>query len=102
VGFFGDASEGKRDLCGGFCLSTKLNVLKHAMVPDHTIMGEEEVRTLLSHYKITTEQLPKIFHDDPAVKAIGAKVDDVIRIVRVSQTAGRAESYRLVIRRPKK
>ena len=83
-------------------MSTKLNVLEHVMVPDHKIMSEDEVSALLSHYNITTEQLPKIFHDDPAVKIIGAKVDDVIRIVRMSHTAGRAEAYRLVIKRPKK
>jgi DNA-directed RNA polymerase subunit H len=83
-------------------LSTKLNVLKHVMVPDHNIMSEEEVSELLSRYSITTEQLPKVFHDDPAVKSIGANVDDVIRIVRASHTAGRAEAYRLVIKRPKK
>ena len=83
-------------------MSTKLNVLDHVMVPDHKIMSEEEVSALLSHYNITTEQLPKIFHDDPAVKIIGAKIDDVIRIVRMSHTAGRAEAYRLVIKRPKK
>ena len=83
-------------------MSTKLNVLKHVMVPDHNIMSEEEVSELLSRYSITTEQLPKVFHDDPAVKSIGANVDDVIRIVRASHTAGRAEAYRLVIKRPKK
>ena len=83
-------------------MSTKLNVLKHVMVPDHTIMSEEEISELLSRYNITTEQLPKVFHDDPAVKTIGANVDDVIRIVRASHTAGRAEAYRLVIKRPKK
>ncbi|KUG20209.1 dna-directed rna polymerase subunit h [hydrocarbon metagenome] len=65
-------------------------------------MSEEEVRTLLSDYTITLEQLPKIYQDDPAVKAIGGNAGDVIRIVRESPTAGRAESYRLVIRRPKK
>jgi len=65
-------------------------------------MSEEEVSELLSRYNITTEQLPKVFHDDPAVKSIGANVDDVIRIVRASHTAGRAEAYRLVIKRPKK
>jgi len=103
VGFLkSDASERKHDQYGGLLMSTKLNVLKHVMVPDYIIMSEEEVKKLLSHYSITTEQLPKIFHDDPAVKAIGAKVDDVIRIVRISHTAGRAESYRFVIRRPKK
>ena len=83
-------------------MSTKLNVLNHVMVPDHNIMSEEEVSELLSRYNITTEQLPKVFHDDPAVKSIGANVDDVIRIVRASHTAGRAEAYRLVIKRPKK
>ena len=83
-------------------MSIKLNVLEHAMVPDHQIMSEEEVQQLYSLYTITSEQLPKIYHDDPAVKVIGAKVGDVIRIVRTSHTAGRAESYRLVIKRPKK
>jgi DNA-directed RNA polymerase subunit H len=83
-------------------LSTKLNVLKHAMVPDHKIMSEEEVKELLSTYNITTEQLPKIYHDDPAVKTIGAEPDNVIRIIRASHTAGRAEAYRLVVKRPKK
>ena len=83
-------------------MSTKLNVLDHVMVPDHQLMSEEDVSALLSRYHITTEQLPKIYHDDPAVKSIGAKVDDVIRIIRKSHTAGRAEAYRLVIRRPKK
>lgn len=83
-------------------MSVKLNVLEHAMVPDHQIMSEEEVQQLYSHYSISSDQLPKIYHDDPAVKVIGAKVGDVIRIVRISHTAGRAESYRLVIKRPKK
>jgi len=83
-------------------MSTKLNVLEHVMVPDHKIMSEEEVGTLFSTYKITSEHLPKIYHDEPAVKIIGAKVGDVVRTIRTSHTAGRAESYRLVVKRPKK
>ena len=83
-------------------MSTKLNVLGHAMVPDHKIMSDEEVSELLSRYNITTEQLPKIYNDDPAVKTIDAEVDNVIKVIRASHTAGRAEAYRLVIKRPKK
>lgn len=79
-----------------------INVLDHVMVPEHKIMSEEDVQALFFQYHLTSDQLPKIFHDDPAVKAIKAKVGDVIRIVRYSQTAGIAESYRLVIKRPKK
>ncbi|MDN7024670.1 DNA-directed RNA polymerase subunit H [Methanoculleus sp. FWC-SCC1] len=83
-------------------MSTSFDVLKHTMVPDHQIMSEEEVRELLALYDISLEQLPKIYHDDPAVRAIGGNLGEVVRIVRESRTAGRAESYRLVIKRPKK
>jgi DNA-directed RNA polymerase subunit H len=99
----GDASDTRFFRQRGIVeMSTSFDVLKHMMVPDHQIMGEEEVKTLLATYEISLEQLPKIYHDDPAVKAIGGGVGDVIRIVRDSPTAGRAEAYRLVIRRPKK
>jgi DNA-directed RNA polymerase subunit H len=83
-------------------MSSRISVLDHVMVPDHTIMSEDEVKALLERYSITFEQLPKIFHDDAAVRHIGGKVGDVVRIVRQSQTAGVAEAYRLVVRRPKK
>ena len=83
-------------------MSTKFSVIEHMMVPDHQIMSVEEVDELLTSYKITRDQLPKIYHDDPSVKEIGAKINDVIRIVRNSQTAGRAEAYRQVVKRPKK
>ncbi len=79
-----------------------MNVLEHVMVPDHRIMSEEEIQHLYSLYNISSEHLPKIYHDDPAVKAIGAKIGDVIRIIRTSHTAGRAEAFRLVVKRPKK
>lgn len=83
-------------------MSSTFNVLDHEMVPDHKIMSEEEVEKLLSDFRITTDQLPKIFHDDPAVRAIKARPGNVIKIIRSSHTAGRADSYRLVIKRPKK
>jgi DNA-directed RNA polymerase subunit H len=86
----------------GYGVTAELNVLKHEMVPEHSIMSEEDVKNLYARYQIGPEQLPKIYHDDPAVLSIGARISDVIKIVRKSMTAGRAESYRLVVRRPKK
>ena len=65
-------------------------------------MSDEDVELLFSTYRISSEDLPRIYHDDPATLAIGAKINDVIKIVRKSLTAGRAESYRLVVKRPKK
>ncbi|HJJ46912.1 MAG TPA: DNA-directed RNA polymerase subunit H [Methanocorpusculum sp.] len=81
---------------------TRLNVLLHQMVPDHQIMEPEEVANLLQSFNINEDQLPKIYHDDPAVKACGATLGNVLRIVRKSVTAGEATSYRLVVKRPKK
>lgn len=83
-------------------MSSTLKVLDHDMVPDHQVMSEDEVKTLLALYSITFEQLPKVYHDDAAVKQINGKVGDVVRVTRQSQTAGIAEAYRLVVRRPKK
>ncbi|HOT95264.1 MAG TPA: DNA-directed RNA polymerase subunit H [Methanoregulaceae archaeon] len=83
-------------------MSVRINVLDHVMVPNHQVMSEEEVQNLLRRYDITFDQLPRIYHDDPGVRQVNGKVGDVIRIVRKSQTAGIAEAYRLVVRRPKK
>jgi len=83
-------------------MSTKFNVLDHEMVPDHQKMTDSEIAELLSRYQITLDQLPRIYSDDPAAKSIGAKSGDVIKIIRKSQTAGLADSYRYVVKRPKK
>ncbi len=73
------------------------NVLKHEMVPQHTVMSEEEIQDLSTRYAIELKQLPKILVTDPACKEIGAKKDDVVKIVRRSLTAEEAVSFRLVI-----
>ena len=66
------------------------------LVPKHVILKQEEVLELLKKFNITVNQLPKIISKDPAVKALGAKSGDVIKILRKSETAGTSEFYRLV------
>ncbi|MEM3736708.1 MAG: DNA-directed RNA polymerase subunit H [Candidatus Bathyarchaeia archaeon] len=70
---------------------------KHELVPEHMIASEDEVRRLLSTYRIKLYQLPRIKLSDPAVKALKAKVGDVIKIVRKSETAGESVYYRYVV-----
>jgi DNA-directed RNA polymerase subunit H len=41
--------------------------------------------------------MPQIGSTDPAVKVIGAKPGDVLRIIRRSQTAGEHITYRYVV-----
>lgn len=77
----------------------EVNILKHALVPEHTILSEEEKNKLLEKYNITLKQLPKIFLSDPVVKAKDAKPGDVLRILRKSPVAGTTEYYRLVVKK---
>ena len=78
-------------------MTKKFNVLEHQLVPGHVILTEEEVQEVLTRYKITRGQLPKIKTSDGVVKQIEANPGDVLKIIRKSLTAGQAISYRLVM-----
>ncbi len=75
----------------------EFNPLEHKMVPHHEILNEEDLNKVLSEYKVDKEQLPKIRISDPSAVSVKAKVGDVVRITRDSQTAGKSYFYRLVI-----
>jgi DNA-directed RNA polymerase subunit H len=60
----------------------EIDVLKHKLVPKHRILSEKEKEELLKKYNVTLEKLPKILISDPVVKALGAKVGDIIEIER--------------------
>ena len=75
----------------------EFNPLEHKMVPNHEILNEEDLNKVLSEYKVDKEQLPKIRISDPSAVSVKAKVGDVVRISRDSQTAGKSYFYRLVI-----
>jgi len=87
---------GYRAIFFGELVDPKL-LLEHELVPEHIIMKKEEVVELLKKYGVTKEKLPKILEKDPVVVAIGAKKGNVLKVIRDSITAGKAEYYRLVI-----
>jgi DNA-directed RNA polymerase subunit H len=76
----------------------EIDITKHAMVPKHIILGEKEREELFKTYGITPRHLPRILESDPVVVAIQAKIGDVLRIVRKSQTAGTVNYYRIVVK----
>ena len=70
---------------------------EHELVPKHILLTDDEMKEVLKRYGITGEQFPKIKVNDPAAEEIGAKVGNLIKIIRKSPTAGEAIAYRLVI-----
>ncbi|MCG3252268.1 MAG: DNA-directed RNA polymerase subunit H [Candidatus Heimdallarchaeota archaeon] len=77
----------------------RFDIFTHDLVPEHIICPDEELKELLEKYNIKRRHLPKIFASDPAVKAVGAKPGQVVKIFRESNIAGHSIAYRLVIRR---
>ncbi|MDD1773969.1 MAG: DNA-directed RNA polymerase subunit H [Methanobacterium sp.] len=75
----------------------KKDILKHKLVPDHSILSKTEANKVVKQLKVHQEQLPKIKVDDPVVKEIGAKSGDILKITRKSHTAGKFITYRLVL-----
>jgi DNA-directed RNA polymerase I, II, and III subunit RPABC1 len=73
------------------------NLFEHIMVPKHEIMTDQEKQEILHKYKVHPYQLPYIKVSDPAVKAIGARAGDIVKITRDSQTAGKYAAYRYVV-----
>ena len=70
---------------------------KHRLVPKHIKIGDSEKKELLEKYNIFQNSLPKIFKDDPALAKMNVKPGDVIKIERLSQTAGVSAYYRVVV-----
>jgi DNA-directed RNA polymerase subunit H len=73
------------------------DIFEHQLVPKHEILTKEEREKTLTQYKVQPYQLPQIKASDPAVKAIGAKPGDILRIIRKSPTAGEHMAYRYVV-----
>jgi DNA-directed RNA polymerase subunit H len=73
------------------------DIFEHALVPFHEILSEKEKNALLAQFKVKPYQMPQIKSGDPAVKAIGAKPGDVLKITRKSTTAGEHITYRYVV-----
>jgi len=76
---------------------TKFSVRDHEVVPEHVLLTPDEGLQVLKEFGIDAPQLPKIHANDPAAKEIGAKVGDIIKIIRKSTTAKHSVFYRLVI-----
>jgi DNA-directed RNA polymerase subunit H len=77
---------------------TETDISKHKFVPKHVILNDKEKKELLKKYNITLNQLPRIITSDPMVKKLDAKVGDVLKITRISSTAGNISYYRVVVK----
>lgn len=74
----------------------QINITKHILVPQHKLVTDEELQTILTKYQITKNKLPLILSSDPIVKYYNFKSGDVCKIIRNSPTSLNHIFYRLV------
>jgi DNA-directed RNA polymerase subunit H len=73
------------------------NPQAHELVPKHEKLSEKEAAALMERYHATLRELPKIGSNDPAIRGLGAKQGEIIKITRKSVTAGETIFYRGVV-----
>lgn len=76
-----------------------IDKVSHIFVPKFEVLREKEKEEFFEIYNLKKTSCLKISYKDPIVKYYGAKVGDVIRIIRPSESAGFAVAYRLVVKK---
>jgi len=72
------------------------NILKHVLVPKHTILTHSEKELFMKKYNIFDKsQIPDISYFSPVSIVMGIRPDDVVKIERNSRTSISAEYYRI-------
>lgn len=76
----------------------QFNVLKHSLVPAHSIVPESDVEDIMRKYNISDKsEFPEISRFEPVAKAIGIRPGQLCHIIRPSKTAVTTDYYRLCI-----
>ena len=73
------------------------HVPDHVFVPKHEILTKKEAEQVLENFNCNPTDLPFIFVNDPAILGLGVKPGDMIKISRISGTAGESIYYRYVV-----
>ncbi|MGQ0637986.1 MAG: DNA-directed RNA polymerase subunit H [Nitrososphaerota archaeon] len=69
----------------------------HIYVPKHEIITKKEAEEVLEKFHTKPTEMPLIYVTDPAIKGLGVKPGDMIKITRKSATAGESVYYRYVV-----
>ena len=75
----------------------KILIPDYIYVPKHEIINKDEAMKVLEKYHTKPTEMPLIYVSDPAIRGLGVKPGDMIKITRKSPTAGESVYYRYVV-----
>ena len=74
----------------------EINIFESKLLPQIVLLTEDQKDIFLEKYNVSLKQLPRMKHEDPVAKRLGAKRGDVVHIVRKSDI-GPVEYFRVVV-----
>lgn len=75
----------------------EIDIFASALVPKQEVLSNEERERILEELNVAPRQLPRIRQADAAVKQLGAKKGDIVRIRRNDPVVGEYFYYRVVV-----
>lgn len=73
----------------------QFNILKHTLVPKHTILTEDESKLFKKQFNIlNNDQIPDISYFSPVSLVLGIRPNDIVKIERKSPTSINSIYYR--------
>lgn len=74
----------------------QFNILKHILVPKHTILTKSEEEDMKKKYNIlSNNEIPDISYFSPVSIVLGIRPNDIVKIERNSRTAISSDFYRV-------
>jgi len=73
----------------------QFNILKHVLVPKHSILLKEEEIEFKKKYNVVDNNIPDISYFSPISLVLGIRPNDIIKIERKSRTAIKSDYYRI-------
>lgn len=74
-----------------------LNIIDNILVPQHSLLSEDEKEELLTTLNCTLDQIPIIYNSDRIVRHYNFPIDSICKIERINETTGKTITYRRVM-----
>ncbi len=75
----------------------EIKITNHVYQPKHEILSKKQAEEVLMKYNTKPSQLPYILINDKGLEDLDVRPGDIIKITRVSSTAGESVYYRYVV-----
>jgi DNA-directed RNA polymerase subunit H (RpoH/RPB5) len=74
-----------------------VNILEHDLQPKFRLLTKQEVEEYFKAFNNKKREMPRILDSDPVARYFGAKIGDILEIIRPSITTIESVTYRIVV-----